>query len=348
MEDKYGKRFPRETFTEKLLWMDVLTISDIFSFTPDHFVDECSYRDETGDDIVHSSPYNCTVFNQRKYVTQQYICYQLYTKDEKLIKFDSIHSSLLFDKMIYEIRFSGQLSESIKIRTTINDEGYPDISRKFAPGYHKKRGKDIAIMISCQNFTNYKLGYPYDRNYCQEGGENFFQCIYDCYENVTLKNIGRLPYTSFYDEPMDKKLISHSMLGNLTLSKLLQQWFENCEKSCVTRLCSYSYCSTVGHSDTPVNIDDSKLGSTIRVESPSSPDTNTTYIPFLPSLDFVIYILSTLGTWFGLVIISCNPVNFIHKVTDTFNSRMEWRRRRQERMQILQRRMNRRMRLIKF
>lgn len=248
--------------------------------------------------------------------------------------------------MIYEIRFSGKLSESIKIRTTINDEGYPDISRKFASGYHKRHDEDVALMISCQNFTNYKLGYPYDRNYCEDR-EDSFQCIYDCYGNVTLENIGKLPYSSFYDEPIDKKLISHSMLRNLTLSKLLQQWFENCEESCA-RPCSYSYCSTVGHADTSASLDNSKLGSTIRVESPSSPDTDTTYVPSLPFLDFVIYILSTLGTWFGLVIISCNPVNFIHKVTDIFKSRMERRRRRHERMEILQRRMNRRMRFIRF
>ena len=36
-----------------------------------------------------------------------------------------------------------------------------------------------------------------------------------------------------------------------------------------------------------------------------------TNFPQVPLLDFIIYVLSSLGTWFGLVIMSCNPIELI-------------------------------------
>lgn len=77
--------------------------------------------------------------------------------------------------------------------------------------------------------------------------------------------------------------------------------------------CVNTYCITVGHADSSVEVMGKKSGSTIRIESPSFPNAYIIYVPQVPLLDFIIYILSSLGTWFGLVIIQCNPIALIQR-----------------------------------
>lgn len=328
--------------------MDYLTIGDILQFTPakEELIDECSYRDNIGNDMIRNEK-QCTSFSISKYVFQQYVCYHMMAKNQISISFESVQKSLFFERVMYEIRFSGQLSKARKIRTTVNNEGYPEISRTYAPGYYKRADQDVSILISCQNFTNFQLGFPYDEFTCQTGDEEYFTCRNWCLNNKTMKHLGRMPYTTFHNGISDKKLVSYSMLQNVTISKLLLKWDSECQKNCKFFPCTYTYCLTVGHADTSIQFDGEKASSTIRIESPSNPETYTKYFPSLPFLDFIIYVFSSLGTWFGLVIISCNPLGILSMVHTKVMNAIEERERRIQRNEILIRRMRRRVKLFR-
>lgn len=319
IEKKYGSKYPFKTFEHKLKWMDVLTVADVLNFTPDLDIKGCSYRTKIGNSINHR--HDCNMFDIEKYISQQYICFRMSPKVEAAAEFYFVHTSLLYDRLMYEVRFNGKLSKSNKIRPILTDDEFPYISRGYAPGFYKRRDDDISMMISCQNYSVFLLGYPYDFFKCGEGYSDF-PCMDQCIENKTLTGLGRLPYAWYYDEPNNHKIVSQSMIQNETIWELINKWSNECGEICTTYPCVYSYCITVGHVDPNIDVDGDTQGITIRVESPSNPDTRTKYVPMVTFLDLIIYVMSTLGTWFGLVVISCNPIVILGVLYDRFKSKM--------------------------
>ena len=311
IQAKYGiSEKPHDSFD----LMDIVTIGDMLTFTPDIDISECAFRDSTGNYVIFANQSMCSdFFALSKYLNGQYVCHKLSIKDPFDITLLSVSTSLKYDRSMYEIRFVGQHSKARKIRPTITTKIFPTIGNKYASTYYKSSNQDLSLHISCQNITNYWLGYPYDSFTCEEEGEiGYYQCFDSCIEKKTMKEYNRLPYTSFYNTSMygesDIKMMSPSMIKNRTISSVLNKWYIECGKICNMYACVDTFCLSVGHSDTSIQVNGIKSGSTIRIESPSSPNAYIIYVPQVPLLDFIIYILSSLGTWFGLVIIQCNPI----------------------------------------
>ena len=104
------------------------------------------------------------------------------------------------------------------------------------------------------------------------------------------------------------KLVSGQMLDNVTISRQMNDWQVECHQNCPTYPCSVSYCLTSGYLGARSTF---FSRSNVRVETSTHPTSFVTSYPQVPLLDFIIYVLSSLGTWFGLVIVSCNPMNLI-------------------------------------
>ena len=117
-------------------WTSILTIKDIFDFTPDIDIAECAYRDKTGSNVIERTKENCTFFNITKYV-RQYICYRIKPQENNNMRFGAIYSSLYYERMLFEISCSGRLSRSTKSRVTLTGTTYPYMSRKYTPCYYK-------------------------------------------------------------------------------------------------------------------------------------------------------------------------------------------------------------------
>ena len=335
---KYGK--VSEINTHREPWMDVLTIKDIFEMTPEPEIDECLYRDHTGHEVIRTEMNMCNYFTISKYVNQQYICYHLKATEDIQFNYRNVYSSLLFDSMIYEIRYSNTLSASTKTRATLTHSGLPFIGRKYALSFYKKPDVGQSLKLSCQEFCHSLLGYPYDSFLCENHPDDFFHCMESCLSKLSMKTINRQPFSSFYEHPEDIKMISSEMLKNITIKSFLDDWNNQCEKVCIRLPCKYSYCITSGYAETHIDVAVAVKGSAIRIRSPAAPNVKTTYVPSLPFLDFFIYIFSTFGTWFGLVIIRCNPMKLFKYSYDAYQ------RTRIQKMQttvnLMRNRMNRR------
>ena len=292
---------------------DHITVAEMLKYSPDIVIDGCRFRDQTGNEIIalETSEECYKYFRTKKYIFQQYTCYQLIGKDYKPISFRSIESSMRFERVVYDMRLKGPLASFRKIRFTITNGGYPYVSRVYSPAFYKAATERISAHIYCQNFTINTLGYPYDKFTCEKEDMEHFNCIDTCLNETYIKKLGRLPFTLFHDYPIQMNLVSPPMIRNQSISLLLNTIYETCKKSCPTFPCQYDYCITMGHANTGqdeiVNKTHVKEGSTIRVETTGQPNAFITYLPKLPLLDFIIYIMSSLGTWFGLVMISCYP-----------------------------------------
>ena len=136
------------------------------------------------------------------------------------------------------------------------------------------------------------------------------------------ESLNRLPYTLFHDTESDDKslndkLVSLSMVRNISISNRLNIWYDKCRSKCPMYPCYYTYCITNGHSDSSIKVGGKKLGSSIRVESPGHTNSYINYFAKVNLLVFIVYILSSLGTWFGLFIISSNPLIIIKIIIKT-------------------------------
>ena len=120
----------------------------------------------------------------------------------------------------------------------------------------------------------------------------------------------------FTDRAEDLPLVSFTMLRDKEMSRKVNSITKVCTDRCPTRNCRSVYCITMARVTTTSGLlqkhDQHKC--TVRVETTGQPDVTVIYQPKLPILDFVIYILSSLGTWFGLVIIACNPFDYVKQI----------------------------------
>ena len=81
-----------------------------------------------------------------------------------------------------------------------------------------------------------------------------------------------------------------------------------------SKACEYDYCLTRSKSDEPDYQILKRIESVIKVETSGSPNLIINNIPHVDLLNAVIYIFSCLGTWFGFVIISFNPINIYKRL----------------------------------
>lgn len=320
IEKKYSKQ--RKILRGHSDWLDVLTIRDIFDHTPNMTFDTCYYRDDTGHIVIRSNG-TCSFFNVTKYIVQQYACYWMKPLKSDQMDFLFVHSSLYSERLLYQINYRGILSNYSRIRPTLTGKTYPYTSRKYVASYYKLPYDRTSLTLSCPMFKNDFLGYPYDKLPCPPNNDNvaYFKYIDTCLSNLTMKNIRRKPFYAFHTHPSDdSKLMSISQLYNESIRNSYTKWHKECQSMCPILPCKYAYCITTGKQQKKQEISGiSKDVLTIRVETPLYPNISITYVPSLPFLDFIIYIFSSLGTWFGLVIISCNPVNLVEDVSNRSN-----------------------------
>lgn len=322
INQKYGLKMNQSKIEDTYAMLDFITVNDILQNTPNADIEERIYRDITGNHIQLSRGKSCAdFFDLKKYIVQQYVCYVVKAKNGSSLRFETVSKSLDVDRMIYEIKINASLRHFRKILPTITNMRFPMIENSYASAYYKRSDENIAIKLSCQNITMHWLGYPYDKfRFSSEREKDFYQCRDDCIQTDLLNRFDRLPFTSYYNSSFDKlnkKLFSHSMVGNQSTSKLMGEIFYRCANSCPIFACDYSYCLMIGNQDSSVALHGEDVSSSIRVESPGYPYFFITCVPQVPLLDSIIYVLSSLGTWFGLVIISCNPIKlfdiFLHK-----------------------------------
>ena len=228
LKKKYG--ITPKTWNE---FYSAVTISEIFQDTPNATIRSCKYRDTIGHTLLSASGEECSnIFGIRKYVLQQYICYQFIDKRKLPYMFTFIHTSLYGERLMYEIRFNEILRRSSKIRMTLSTYGLPVISRNYAVSMFKRSNKDIILQLSCDNISISRLGYPYDPFFCADNESLYYDCVSECTEKNSLTTLGRLPYSSFYTKLINHTIINNEMARSEVIAKLLALWYDECSNSC--------------------------------------------------------------------------------------------------------------------
>ena len=322
---KYGI-YPKYSYntTEMFHDMSKLTIKDIFDLTPDpgQIILGCQYRDKNYQQLVPKSypqSYCNSVFHITKYQEGAFICYQFRTKiaDSNFSCFNALLSFYSYNNL-YSISLNRQLvlSNAIRLISFVPDVSnssvvsMPEISRRF----HVYRiryahnlpnsSKENYFKIFGDYYSITRLEKPYDTQCTWNTNQAHETCYRRCNIRAFAK-YGYFPSTEYAIEPKPLKHLEALPIVNETILRNIEARLNHCKNSCSRKLCNDWY--SVTGADTFPNL----LNNTITISSGCSkrPAVIIQYLPRITLMEFVMYISSSLGIWFGISVLSLNPSN---------------------------------------
>jgi hypothetical protein len=305
-------------FREYSRSMTFPTIAEIFEFTPN--------ANESLDAVLFRTPGKFKMtrvtgakvysyFEVTKYYVQEYMCYNFFIRDQRVVNFDRIVSSLTNSRMIYKLSLSNKLKGANRLQATIF---YQDDAKDF-PGYSKMFGafadrledinkvdKPLAneFLFSYSVHKMHGLEAPYD-TMCRPRGPTF-DCMHSCLSDG-YKKINRSPFQIFHDMDMDlsRRHVNNDDLINKTISQLVVNIDDKCNKRCTTTICSVSFTRT--DFAYMYQWDDGLFMFDIVVMAPNKPDTIMESVPMMSFSDLVYFVCGSFTIWFGVSVYCINP-----------------------------------------
>ena len=158
-------------------------------------------------------------------------------------------------------------------------------------------------LVTVSSITNkfIRLPAPYDTKCIPDF--YYQRCLYDCVSKV-LWSIRRKPYTSLLTYPSNQKILNFKDVRNESISELTLNAFQNCRLNCVGSRCRQTLTLTAAE----IYVKNSQKKVQLISILPSVPTVNIHYIPSTDPLNFFINICNCFSIWFGLSIISFNPM----------------------------------------
>ena len=302
---------------EKLTISDLSTLNleHLFNMTPSekNLIAACAYRipgsfkkmEQTG---------NCSgVFNVTKFFKQRFICYKfaLFEQSNASFIFDFIQNSLSSPGVFYDITLSIKLPHVDGFQSVIHspklyprgNKAFPiSVSRVTAlipfKGKQIKR-KDFVFSFSYSLATNVLLEAPYKSN-CRHYGNDLSQkyeskegCIDLCLTEGVKKKLGKIPFSAVQLLPEKFPHISIEDNSNPNTNEANIAVRKECMTQCNQNNCNDEmFITKFIRSSFNENLN-------FRVYVTNEPLISSTLKPKLQTIEFLVYILSCFGIWFG-------------------------------------------------
>lgn len=271
------------------------------------------------------------LFRVVRFYGQHNMCYNLELRRRFVYNFYRIAQE---DRgRMYELQLDRRLFENVTHwQVALSDQGLPVMSRYYAT-LHKRLFTDRASKRNKFRYTygtfKYKrLPPPYDTN-CS--GAGYAACNTKCFVELVMKHYNKLPSEWMLPEnPIsyvngvasasravdaktlgnyDLPFVKEGEIVNNTFYREYNRLYDHCARTCKTHACEYKVYSTTLLAAEELDTD----AMAIYIYLPLSPATEVTFHPRFPINDYLIYIMSCLGTWLGLSVINMNPVKFLDK-----------------------------------
>lgn len=133
----------------------------------------------------------------------------------------------------------------------------------------------------------------YDQSYCKM----------KCLLALTMKRFNKVPFSTIISEKVNYTHISLMDIVNNSTE------LDKFELTCRQR-CSFDDCFEM-LSLTKVSVEPDSRGLQFAVLIPQEPFVTVVYLPKIEFSELIVYVLSCVGTWFGISILSLNPVKLI-------------------------------------
>lgn len=302
-----------------------VTVEQIFKLTPefDEVIVSCEVRNVASFLIQSTNASKCIeLFNFDRFFLTNYICYRLTLKntasfDTEIIgnaieslgvvyKLNILRSSLVFNRCMF-ISFHGS---------------YPYYSRKLTQDITSEIDGKTKIPLFNRFIIRYKLyvtsllPVPYD-TMCVDSHDYFNSIAYEKCLSHALGKYNRIPFQTIIRHPSDLKPFTIDDLNNRTLNDAVQMAQIKCHRLNRGKKCSYNFSITQVTQDMSSH-DHLEIINSIPIDPTVVIETD----PRIDLCEFILYILSILGIWFGFHCASVSPKN-AGKIATTTRSCMQ-------------------------
>ena len=290
-----------------------LTIKEILELTPPEsaIIEECVVREGKMFKPTFLSNIECEKFFKiTKSLNGERICYNFIPKMRKTYSIGIIATSSTYIGVVYQIKLNPLISSSI-VAMFISSPFMIDRNGSYKYPLHSLPYMAYVVNYKTFNLTLFslygesieikRLPLPYDTQ-CTPGHDQEF-----CYESCIkhrLKAISRIPWSGFHKDSSSLKMLTALDLQNETISNYTSNSLEECLAFCKQK----SECFTK-FSRTTVVQHETRIFSIASV-IPSLPHLLLQSVPSCNPVEYIIQVGSCFGMWFGLSIISFNPVKW--------------------------------------
>jgi hypothetical protein len=320
--------------------MTKVTVKQILYYTPpiNDSIISCSIRDIDDYMVIDPPKETCQhSFDTFKFYMQEFVCYQYQFKKshpKSVFFFSRISNSLNYKNVIYKLVLSEEFSNSSRImlilfNVSMDDFPFPSESRNWAPITERLNDFEASVMKSNMYSLSYsvnefqKLPPPYDTD-CNEKNTHS-QCFMECL-NENLKAINRTSFSEITHQLIDLKHVNERDLQDKRTREFIKTSEESCREVCKRSDCIFDFTATNLHEVTDVMRRGSSHPTSnivIQIKIPNFPKESVIHAPKLSLLEFLVYLLNCIGIYFGICVLSLNPLRIMdsftnYKKTDCF------------------------------
>ncbi|KAI1304134.1 hypothetical protein HDE_01918 [Halotydeus destructor] len=289
---------------EVLRFQNTMTVAQLLEYSPsaNDVIRKCTVRRPEDMGFSYLDRDEChVVFNVTKYYTLEYICYTVILKplkDDK--KYDTFRLNLAvnYPGVYYEFTLNDIWMKLLNnFRTLSMERHYGDKSLSLAPVISRGLERNTALYnlfrVSKYEIEYHRLLPPYDtrcRDYLSEG----------------LPQWHRLREPRAYS-PVDKRPLSSHDMRNKTLALIFAAIGNSCTRACAQVECDQTWAITT------VDMEYQLDGILFSVVAPKEPSFLISHEAQLTIESYLIFAMSCIGSWFGLSVLSFNPITIMDR-----------------------------------
>lgn len=329
LKEKFPNKHEEDTRVRYLLF--TTTVKQIFTFAPqvDEVIENCAFKKPASYALNEADASDCQTkyFNTTVYYVLEYVCYRIdYRASEDQFDYFKQANSPTNPGMLYEVTFGKRFDTYKYVKVVAHSStSFPLKGLSMVPffdrneyGGFKAEGKGSRkYYVNYFVLTQKRLPPPYltmCTNYTAEtkNVKTQAECHQTCAKEMSRKTgLNKTPFGSIETEWVEMGHMSYNDILNESVVAVLPKLKEECDQACRS-----PDCDEVTYFTRTFDESNDKLA--VKVSIPSEPSFQIEYKPILSFIEFMVYILSCFGTWFGLAVLSFEPVQL-------YNRYKEWR-----------------------
>lgn len=287
-----------------------LRIRDIFEYSPrlEDIYESCVIRFPNEYHVHKLNKDKCREnFKMTRYYHREFICYRFEPKNfDKRLEIKYYSYAPEFFNLVFSIHFDSRLfSDSEYFSAYVHEPNTSFLldsgqSKMFLRIYKRMKQAKEAISVSYSSVRTVRLPSPYD-TFCVDpeftsppSSMSKLFMEFSCINNYTLREMNRVMFAlHIYNSNLTAKVITVPDLSNPVISSKLSKYTKLCKVKHDPCITSFTFSK--------VSLYPSEfLSSELLV--PSDPIITIRHVPRMIAVEYLVYLCSSFGTWFGISI----------------------------------------------
>ena len=293
-------------------FMNNHTLQQLFDSVPqsEELIDSCNIHRADSFLVISLNRSECyEIFNVTRYIYREFLCYELhYKNDSEIFSHLQVSGSFLFAKTLYRIKFNDSTPLN-NVRLLIASAYFPGDWIQYAS---LQMTNDVWTKRSANSTYNYYttknqmfivtlLEPPYETSCFHYGNSSKDMCVMNCLKRKSIQQFNAIP---------SQVVMIDSMYEMLDIKQIDERYVnvadivDECKSmECTMTDCIQHFTSSYTDKDFSPQLDSSSF----LLGMASTPDTVVSADPDIYLSEYILYLMSLAGSWFGFSMIALDP-----------------------------------------